>query len=303
MRANTGALRKLDWLELDAADLDGGIVLPVTVADLVLVRRLEFENHDFRVPPLLDDFSHDFRFRGVRSGQKLLFVGAHGQHFAKGDFPAYFAGKSFHLHGVTWRHTVLFASTSNDGVHRPSRCKSETTIIGGIPGVRQSKVEGVLAEISTTVSRLVGEGVVAVLGDFVADIAKWRDLCQHAIAVIDAWHRTHPEHNGVFLTDLRSNLEADLPFDDLFHMLIKDLCKSEFVQVGAMIRRATHRPALLALLEAPASKLRADDLHCTMRGRSLTKESFFSELILAETAQSTVNISSFLVIANQSRIA
>jgi hypothetical protein len=75
--------------------------------------------------------------------------------------------------------------------------------------------------------------------------------------VIDAWHRTHPEHNGVFLTDLRSNLEADLPFDDLFHMLIKDLCKSEFVQVGAMIRRATHRPALLALLEAPASKLRA----------------------------------------------
>src|SRR5258708_16405743 len=133
MRATPGARRKLDWLEFDAADLDGGIVLPVTVADLVLVRRLEFENHDFRMPPLLDDFSHDFRFRGVRSGQKLLFVGAHGQHFAKGDLPAHFAGQSFHLHGVSWRHTVLFASTTNDGVHRPSRCKSETTIIGGIP--------------------------------------------------------------------------------------------------------------------------------------------------------------------------
>src|SRR6266478_4192511 len=93
MRANTGARRKLDWLEFDAANLDGGIVLPVTVADLVLVRRLEFENHDFRVPPLLDDFSHDFRFRGVRSGQKLLFVGAHGQHFAKGDSPPTLPGR------------------------------------------------------------------------------------------------------------------------------------------------------------------------------------------------------------------
>src|SRR5260221_5511974 len=96
--------KKLDCLQFDAADLDRSIVLPVTVADLVLVRRLEFENHDFRMPPLLDDFSHDFRFRGVWSGQKLLFVGAHGQHFAKGDFPAYFAGKSFHLHGVPWCH-------------------------------------------------------------------------------------------------------------------------------------------------------------------------------------------------------
>src|SRR5712671_119817 len=29
--------KKLDWLHFDAADLDGSIVLPVTVADLVLV--------------------------------------------------------------------------------------------------------------------------------------------------------------------------------------------------------------------------------------------------------------------------
>ena len=74
--------------------------------------------------------------------------------------------------------------------------------------------------------------------------------------VIDSWHRAHPEDAGMSLTDLRSSLEADLPFADLFDVLIKDLCKSEFVQTGAVIRRATHRPTMSAQLQAAASKLR-----------------------------------------------
>src|ERR1700704_242405 len=121
-----------DWssLKLDAADLDGRIVLPVTPADLVLAARLKFENRDFRMPPLRDDFSNDFRLRGVGSGQKLLLVGPHGQHVFKGNLPADLAGKGFDLHGVARRHTILFAATSNDGVHRPSICRSETPIIG-----------------------------------------------------------------------------------------------------------------------------------------------------------------------------
>jgi selenocysteine-specific elongation factor len=111
-------------------------------------------------------------------------------------------------------------------------------------------------EISSTVSRLVAEGLIVVAGDFVADTAKWRELRQHAISVIDSWHRAHPEHTGVSLTDLRSSLEANPPFGDLFDILIKDLCGSEFVQSGKVIRRATHRPTMSGQLQAAGSKLR-----------------------------------------------
>src|SRR5882762_8541432 len=117
-------------LELDTADFDGRIVLAVAAADFVLAARLKFEDRDFRMPPLRDDFSDNFRFRGVRSGQKFLLVGAHCQHVFKGNLPAQLAGKRFDLHGVARRHTILFAATSNDGVHRPSMCKSEALIIG-----------------------------------------------------------------------------------------------------------------------------------------------------------------------------
>jgi selenocysteine-specific elongation factor len=112
------------------------------------------------------------------------------------------------------------------------------------------------AEISSTLSRLAAEGVVAAVGHFVADSAKWRDLRQQAIASIDAWHCAHSEQAGMLLTDLHSTLERDLSFSDLFHELIKDLCKSGFVQAGAVIRRATHRLAMSAELQAAASKLR-----------------------------------------------
>jgi selenocysteine-specific elongation factor len=112
-------------------------------------------------------------------------------------------------------------------------------------------------EISAAVQRLATEGAVVLVGDFVADSVKWRDLCQRAIVAIDAWHRTHSEHPGMLLADLRSTLAQGLPFDDLFHELIKDLCKGGFVQVGAVIRRVTHRPAISGQLQDAASKLRA----------------------------------------------
>ena len=57
----------------------------------------------------------------------------------------------------------------------------------------------------------------------------------------------------MILTDLRAILEADLPFADLFDALIEDLCKGGFVKAGAVIPRATHRPALSAELQAAAS--------------------------------------------------
>ena len=74
---------------------------------------------------------------------------------------------------------------------------------------------------------------------------------------LTARHRAHPEQTGLSLSDLRTILEADLPFSDLFESLVGDLCRSEFVQVGNTIRRVTHRRALPPPLQAAAAKLRS----------------------------------------------
>jgi len=113
------------------------------------------------------------------------------------------------------------------------------------------------ADISNAVSRLAAEGNVVLTGDFAIDAGRWQLLLQHTTDAIDVRHRAHPEQAGLPLSDLRANLDADLPFADLFEPLIEDLCRREFVQVGNAIRRVTHRPALPPLLQAAATKHRA----------------------------------------------
>ena len=147
-------------LELDAADFNGGIILPVTAGDLVLAARLEFQDRDFRMTPLRDDLADNFRFRGIGSGQKSLLFGAHGQHVFKGDLPAHLARKSFYLHGVARRHTILFVATTNDGVHRSSRCRSETTIIGGGP----LSVNAQVAQVAQVVTQFETKRALSVPG-------------------------------------------------------------------------------------------------------------------------------------------
>jgi selenocysteine-specific elongation factor len=112
------------------------------------------------------------------------------------------------------------------------------------------------ADISNAVSRLAAEGQLVLAGDFAIDAARWQLLRRRAADAIEACHRAHPEQAGLSLSDLRANLESDLPFADLFEPLVGDLCGSEFVQVGNAIRRATHRPALPPLLQTAATQLR-----------------------------------------------
>jgi selenocysteine-specific elongation factor len=112
-------------------------------------------------------------------------------------------------------------------------------------------------EISKTIGQLATSGAVAVVGDFVADAAKWKRIGQAAAAAIDSRHRTRPDGAGMLLSDLRASLAGDLPRTEMFYALIKDLCNDGFVRVGALIARTTHRPALSPSLEAAAMKLRA----------------------------------------------
>jgi selenocysteine-specific elongation factor len=111
-------------------------------------------------------------------------------------------------------------------------------------------------DISEAVSRIAAEGKLVLAGDFAVDFATWQLLRGRAEDAIEARHRAHPEQAGLPLSDLRVNLEADIPFADLFELLVGDLCVSEFVQVGNTIRRVTHRRALPPALQAAAAKLR-----------------------------------------------
>ncbi len=97
--------------------------------------------------------------------------------------------------------------------------------------------------------------------EFAVDASAWKSLCRCAANAIEAFHLDHPEQPGFPLSDLRKNLEAILPFADLFEFLVTDLCRSEFVKVGNTIRRVTHQralpPALLAATEQLRSSLAA----------------------------------------------
>lgn len=114
------------------------------------------------------------------------------------------------------------------------------------------------AEVSEAVSRLAGEGIVAVIGEFAVDCRRWGAMVKRAAGLIDRTHQMRPECAGMALNDLRAALRADLPADDLFDALIKELCRSEFVRAGDMIHRVTHRPALPEHLRETGAKLRAE---------------------------------------------
>lgn len=111
--------------------------------------------------------------------------------------------------------------------------------------------------ISNAVSRLAAEGKIVRSGDFVFDSVKWQALHARASGAIDGHHRKYPEQMGLSLNDLRTILRPELPVAELFDAFLENLCALDFVRVGAVIRRATHRPALSAQLQAAGAKVRS----------------------------------------------
>ena len=111
-------------------------------------------------------------------------------------------------------------------------------------------------DISDSVSRLAAEGNLVLAGDFAIDAAGWQMVYRRAADAIEASHRAHPEQAGLSLSDLRTKLEADLTFSDLFESVVSDLCRNEFVKVGNTIRRVIHQRALPPPLLAAAAELR-----------------------------------------------
>ena len=93
-------------------------------------------------------------------------------------------------------------------------------------------------------------------GELVVDAKWWNEFLRQAEATIDVEHRTHPNHRGLALSELRRALARELPLPEVFDVLASELCRNGFVRTGEAIARATHRPTLPLQLQSAARKIR-----------------------------------------------
>lgn len=113
------------------------------------------------------------------------------------------------------------------------------------------------AEIAAGVERLRAQGQAVIAGEFAIYAAAWETLKKQAAEAIETEHRQHPQHAGLALSELRARLEHSLPAPALFDVLVADLCRGGFSQLGTAIRKTTHRPALPPQLQSAGAKVRA----------------------------------------------
>jgi selenocysteine-specific elongation factor len=105
-------------------------------------------------------------------------------------------------------------------------------------------------EIATALGPRVVDG-------WAVDPVWWEALREKAGRQIKAEHTAHPERPGLALNDLRAAIEGELPDASLFEILVSQLCREDFVQIGTAIRSKQHRPALPQALQAAGVRVRA----------------------------------------------
>jgi selenocysteine-specific elongation factor len=110
------------------------------------------------------------------------------------------------------------------------------------------------AEISEAVMRLKRNGEIILLGESAADGEFWHTLRKQAITLIDRAHKQKPEEPAVDLNELRS-VFRDQP-ENIFEVLIAELCTGDFVRKGSAIARASHRSVLPARLHGVERQIR-----------------------------------------------
>jgi len=113
------------------------------------------------------------------------------------------------------------------------------------------------AEISDALASLVGGKQILQAGEWIADVVFWQKLTGSAAESIDAQHRLHPERPGLALSELRTQMEKQLPAAEMFDALTSDLLRNGFEQAGIVIRRSSHKLALPPQLQAIGGKVRA----------------------------------------------
>jgi selenocysteine-specific elongation factor len=113
------------------------------------------------------------------------------------------------------------------------------------------------AGIERAVIRSIESGAAIEIQTIIAEKQLWSDIRRITIETIDEHHKQHPEQPGLPLTDLRQTLRKKIGDATVFEALIADICASGFIRSGALVRRASHQPALPARLRAAGEKLRA----------------------------------------------
>ena len=210
---------------------------------------------------------------------KELAIGARGLAELRLEAPAFvFAGDRFTIRDWSEQHTLAGAIVLDpDGNRKAFRNHSRQQWMGRVAestddvlslaaawvvrdgAVRQSallrKSHFSAPDIAVATERLVADGALVALGEFICDASKWHALSQQVADAIDAAHRMYPERLGLPLADVRAALEADLPEAGMFDSLIESLDRAEFVRVGTIIRRVSHRPALPGSLQASGARL------------------------------------------------
>src|SRR5580704_6950860 len=130
----------LDDLQLDLADLNGRIVLPVAPLNLVLVGLLELQNGELLRPALLHDLARDAGRRRIRSRHNLLVVSVYRQHGPEFHLLAHVTLDPLNTDGVARCDTILLSPGLYNGVHLSSKAYRQTIIIRGRSRYRQRNI-------------------------------------------------------------------------------------------------------------------------------------------------------------------
>jgi selenocysteine-specific elongation factor len=126
------------------------------------------------------------------------------------------------------------------------RCVSRKTLL--------NKSHFSVGEIAEAIMRLQHDNQILLRQEIVAEREFWQRLRQQASTLIDEMHKRSPQRVGLALTELRAALLDQS--QNVFEALIADLCTGDFVRVGSVIARATHRPMLPADLQPVEVKIR-----------------------------------------------
>src|ERR1700691_399404 len=105
---------------LNIADFDRSVMLPVAALDIVLTARLVLQSEHLRPAILGDDFADDFCLGNVCAGSEFLVVVADGEHFIESNLAADFALEPLDANGLAGLDAILLSPSANYGVHAAS---------------------------------------------------------------------------------------------------------------------------------------------------------------------------------------
>jgi len=111
-------------------------------------------------------------------------------------------------------------------------------------------------EIDVAVAVLVKAESALLVGDWIADGARWKKAREIMAKAVDAEHRTHPERSGLAMELLRPLAQKAFPEGDVFAELLDDLCQNGFKRQAKYVVALSHKPALPPHLHAAGEHIR-----------------------------------------------